>query len=260
MVAPVFLVPLPGATQPNPRALFETSEGIFEAEIYSDRVPITASNFVALCRTGFYDGLHFHRVIDGFVCQFGCPLSKDPDSPKAGQGSAPEISFTNLRNGSLMCRGPGGTIRDEHVSRDSNGPGTLSMANVGQPNSGGSQIFLNVGNNTSLDWFSPGPSQHPVFGMITRGMDVVTKMSKVPTSEDRPLIPIKMIRVTISGAPEAKESTRNAVAVASSSSSSSSSPSKRTKQTTKGGKTRKTRSSSSSSSVSRGKRRGKRRR
>lgn len=225
--AEIFQVPLPGPTEPNPTVLFSTTEGDFEAEIYLDRVPITASNFIALCRTGFYDGLHFHRVIAGFMIQFGCPFSKDPNSPKAGQGNAPEVSFTNLRNAALTMRFPGGAIRDEHISRDSNVPGSLSMANVGRPNTCSSQIFLNVGNNTSLDWFSPGSSQHPVFGMIKKGLDLITKISGVPTENDKPLVPIKVIKVTVSGAPEAKESKRKA---ASSSSASSSSDQKKAKK------------------------------
>lgn len=265
MAAPVFQVPLPGPTHANPIAHFSTSEGDFEAEIFLDRVPITASNFVALSRTGFYSGLHFHRVIDGFMAQFGCPFSKDPDSTQAGRGSAPEISFTNLRNGSLMCRGPGGTIRDEHISRDSNVPGSLSMANVGQPNTGSSQIFLNVGNNSSLDWFTPGPSQHPVFGMIRKGMEVVTKIASMPTENDKPVKAIKMLDVTISGAPEAKESKQQLKSKpASSSASSSSSSRKKRSRTVKDSKRKRSgkgrRKSSSSSSSSYRKKRAKRRR
>jgi cyclophilin family peptidyl-prolyl cis-trans isomerase len=57
---------------PNPTATFETSLGTFTAEIYQDQMPITASNFVKLAKSGFYDGLHFHRVIQGFMVQFGC--------------------------------------------------------------------------------------------------------------------------------------------------------------------------------------------
>eukprot|EP00928_Gymnodinium_smaydae_P037085 TRINITY_DN25809_c0_g1_i1.p1 TRINITY_DN25809_c0_g1~~TRINITY_DN25809_c0_g1_i1.p1 ORF type:complete len:261 (+),score=41.54 TRINITY_DN25809_c0_g1_i1:73-855(+) len=250
MAAPPFIVPLPGATQPNPVALFDTSEGEFQAEIYMDRVPITASNFIALCRTGFYDGLHFHRVIDGFMCQFGCPFSKDPESSKCGQGSAPEKSFTNLRNGALMCRGPGGTIRDEHVSRDSNVPGSLSMANVGQPDTGSSQIFLNVGHNASLDWFSPGDSRHPVFGMVRAGMDVLLKISKCETENEKPVRPIKVHKIQVFGAPEAKEAKRAPPPKPSSSSSSSSSSRRRKRKA----KSRKKKSSSSSSTSSRVKR------
>lgn len=262
MAAPVFQVPLPGPTQANPLARFSTSEGEFEAEIFLDRVPITASNFIALSRTGFYNGLHFHRIIDGFMVQFGCPFSKDADSPQAGSGSAPEISFTNLRNGSLMCRSPGGTIRDEHLSRDSNVPGSLSMANVGQANTGSSQIFLNVGNNTSLDWFTPGPSQHPVFGMIRQGMEVVKKISTVPTVNDKPVKAIKVLTVTISGAPEAKESRQSKAKSPSSSSSSSSSDKRKRARDSKrkGSVKRRRRRSSSSSSSSHRHRKGKRRR
>ncbi|CAE8613291.1 unnamed protein product [Polarella glacialis] len=235
----------------NPVANFETSEGDFEAEIYLDRVPITASNFIALCRAGFYDGLHFHRVVDGFMNQFGCPYSKVPNSPMAGKGSPPVVSFTNLSNGSLVCRGYGGTIKDENISLDSNVPGSLSMPNVGQAHTGGSQFFLNVAHNHFLDWFTPGASKHPVFGMVkSGGLDVLTKISKAKTVNERPVQPIKMIKITISGAPEAVEPP---VPQPSSSSSSSSSPSKRQKKGTR--KPRKRSTSSSSSSSSRGKKR-----
>ena len=67
---------------PNPTAKFETSMGNFEAEIFVEQMPITANNFVRLVNEGFYDGLHFHRVIANFMNQFGCPLSKDPKSPR----------------------------------------------------------------------------------------------------------------------------------------------------------------------------------
>merc|ERR1719362_94649 len=93
----------------------------------------------------------------------------------------------------------GGNIKDENISKDSNTPGTLSMANTGSPNTGGSQFFLNVANNKNLDWFSPGSSKHPVFGKVTSGMDVVVKISKVKTRDDNPVNPIKMNKITISG-------------------------------------------------------------
>ena len=66
----------------NPIAKFETSMGSFEAEIFLDKMPITAGNFVRLVNEGFYDGLHFHRVIADFMNQFGCPHSRDPNSPR----------------------------------------------------------------------------------------------------------------------------------------------------------------------------------
>merc|ERR1712194_732128 len=176
-----------------------TTEGVIVAELFLDRVPITASNFIDLAKTGFYDGVHFHRVIPGFMDQFGCPNAKDPNSRRAGTGGPEDGTFTNLKNGATERRSNGGNIQDENISRDTNAPGTLSMANTGQPNSGGSQLFLNVANNKNLDWFSPGQSKHPVFGKVTSGMDVVTKISKVKTRDDNPVNPIKMNSIKISG-------------------------------------------------------------
>src|SRR4026208_1137802 len=103
----------------NPTAVLETSLGSFTVELFTDRMPITAQNFVKLAKSGFYDGLHFHRVINSFMLQFGCPHSRDPRSPDAGTGD-----------------GPDGCIPDEHTAKLSNEPGTLSMANTGDPNSG----------------------------------------------------------------------------------------------------------------------------
>jgi len=167
----------------NPTATFETSLGSFSAEIYQDKMPVTAGNFVKLAKMGFYDGLHFHRIIKDFMIQFGCEYSKDPNSQKAGTGNSPL-----------------GRIQDEHPpgAKVSNEPGTLSMANTGQPNSGGAQFFINTVHNAYLDWFTPGPSKHPVFGKITSGMDVVKKIETTPTAAgDRPKTPVKMIKVTV---------------------------------------------------------------
>merc|ERR1711979_51342 len=110
----------------------------------------------------------------------GCPNAKDPKSRRAGTGNPPDGTFKNLKTGATERRSNGGNIKDENISRDTNAPGTLSMANTGPPNSGGSQFFINVANNSNLDWFSPGASKHPVFGKITDGYDVCVKISKVP--------------------------------------------------------------------------------
>jgi len=168
----------------NPIALLETSLGNIKVELFMDQMPITAGNFVNLAKSGFYDGLHFHRVINGFMLQFGCPHSKDPNSSRAGTGDSPN-----------------GTIQDEHTARLSNEPGTLSMANTGRPNSGSCQFFINTVHNSYLDWFTPGASKHPVFGKVIEGMDVVHKIEKTKTDrDDRPVTPVQMIRVTVQGA------------------------------------------------------------
>ena len=177
----------------NPIAIFDTSMGTFEAEIFMDKMPITASNFVDLANSGFYDGLHFHRVIDGFMLQFGCPNSSDPQSPRAGTGG-PKGGSSFECQGKTIKRDAGGNIPDELIDKTSNLPGTLSMANTGQPNSGGSQFFINTVHNSFLDWFDgQTPSQHPVFGKVTSGMDVVNKIGKTETNRrDAPVTPVKM--------------------------------------------------------------------
>ena len=167
----------------NPTATCETTLGTFEVELLLEEMPITAQNWIDLAKSGFYDGLHFHRVISGFMCQFGCPHSRDPQSGRAGTGGPPH-----------------GTIQDEHPDehRFSNEPGTLSMANTGRPNSGGSQFFINTASNAYLDYFSPGPSKHPVFGRVVSGMDVIQKIESTPTDgSDRPVTPVEMVKVTI---------------------------------------------------------------
>jgi cyclophilin family peptidyl-prolyl cis-trans isomerase len=146
-------------------------------------MPVTAGNFLKLVRDNFYDGLHFHRVIENFMIQFGCPHSRDPKSNRAGTGGPPH-----------------GNIQDEFPEdgKFSNEPGTLSMANTGRPNSGGSQFFINTRHNDYLDWFTPGPSKHPVFGRIIDGMDVVSKIEQTQTDgNDRPRTPVCVNQITI---------------------------------------------------------------
>eukprot|EP00747_Dinoflagellata_sp_TGD_P167652 gnl/TRDRNA2_/TRDRNA2_192401_c0_seq1.p2 gnl/TRDRNA2_/TRDRNA2_192401_c0~~gnl/TRDRNA2_/TRDRNA2_192401_c0_seq1.p2 ORF type:complete len:218 (+),score=40.54 gnl/TRDRNA2_/TRDRNA2_192401_c0_seq1:93-746(+) len=190
----------------NPVATFDSTMGTFEAELFLDKLPITVSNFIDLANSGFYNGIHFHRVIPNFMDQFGCPNAKDPKSSKAGTGGPEDGEFTNLVTGGLEKRSNGGNIKDEFTCKYSNLKGTLSMANTGKPNSGGSQFFLNVNDNTFLDWFDKSTeSKHPVFGRVIKGMDICINISKVKTKNDNPVEPIKMNSVTISGAP-AKDS------------------------------------------------------
>ena len=178
--------------------------GNFTVELFVDQMPITASNFVDLASLGFYNGVHFHRVIPQFMAQFGCPNARDL-SGKLGMpgtgGPTPDSTFRVVGSGELITRAVTargkGAIPDEHTAKLSNVAGTLSMANAG-PNSGGSQFFINVVDNARLDWFSPGPSKHPVFGKVTEGFEVVVAITEVATKNDRPDTPIEMLKITVS--------------------------------------------------------------
>ena len=129
-------------------------------------MPITAGNFETLVKKGFYNGVIFHRVIDGFMLQGGDPTG-------TGRG------------------GPGYTIKDEFTPNNHNLRGTISMANAG-PNTGGSQFFINTVDNTFLD------GKHPVFGKVVSGMDVVDTISKVETdANDRPLKEVKIVNAVL---------------------------------------------------------------
>jgi cyclophilin family peptidyl-prolyl cis-trans isomerase len=152
----------------NRTAHFTTNHGDFAVELFEDRAPVTTKNFIDLAEKGFYDGLTFHRVIDEFMIQGGCP---------SGSGTG----------------GPGYKIRDEfHPELKHDAPGTLSMANAG-PNTGGSQFFITLAATPWLD------GKHAVFGKVTSGMDVVQKIGKVRTGrQDRPDEPVVMEKVTIS--------------------------------------------------------------
>jgi peptidyl-prolyl cis-trans isomerase A (cyclophilin A) len=159
----------------RPVAVFETSLGKFEAELYAKECPETVWNFINLAegrqetdrKGNFYDGLTFHRVIEGFVIQGGCPR---------GSGTG----------------GPGYQFKDEFNSalrHDS--VGILSMANAG-PNTNGSQFFITLAPTPHLD------DRHSVFGKVIEGLDVVNKIGSVPTGPgDRPLEPVTMNQVRI---------------------------------------------------------------
>jgi len=126
-------------------------------------MPVTAGNFESLVKKGFYDGIIFHRVIDGFMIQGGDPT---------GTGMS----------------GPGYVIKDEFTNNNRNTRGTISMANAG-PNTGGSQFFINLVNNNHLD------TKHPVFGKVVEGMDVVDKIGKTKTGAgNRPVQNVTIIR------------------------------------------------------------------
>jgi len=163
-------------------AKFDTTEGSFTVRFFEAEAPNTVANFVGLAegtkewtdpKTGqkktapFYDGIIFHRVIDGFMIQGGDPLGK-------GYG------------------GPGYKFGDEfHPSLKHNRDGLLSMANAG-PGTNGSQFFITLAPTPHLD------NRHTIFGVVEEGMDVVKKIGKVRVgAQDRPVTDVVMNKVTI---------------------------------------------------------------
>jgi len=163
-------------------AHFETSLGNFTIELFDTKVPNTVANFVGLVegtkewthpgtkekhKKPYYDGIIFHRVINGFMIQGGDPL---------GQGFG----------------GPGYQFDDEfHPDLRHDKAGILSMANAG-PRTNGSQFFITLGPTPHLD------RKHSVFGVVTEGLDVVKKIGTTPVDrQDRPTTPVVMNRVWI---------------------------------------------------------------
>ena len=151
----------------NPTVTIQTNHGTIVAEMFADAAPKTAGNFVDLAKKGFYDGVIFHRVIDGFMIQGGDPTG-------TGRG------------------GPGYSIPDEFgPGLEHDVEGLFSMANAG-PNTGGSQFFITLAATPWLD------RKHAIFGKVTEGMDVVRTIGKVKTAAgDRPLEDVVMEKVTV---------------------------------------------------------------
>ncbi len=166
--------------KPGTYARFATSEGTFTVRFFDQDAPKTVANFVGLAegtidpatgRAGkskaFYDGLTFHRVIDGFMIQGGDPRGDGTGGP--GYKFADEIS------------------PNQKFTR----PGLLAMANAG-PNTNGSQFFVTL---APTDWLN---GKHTIFGEVVEGMDVVQKIGKVKTGRgDRPVQPVVMQKVTV---------------------------------------------------------------
>jgi len=147
----------------NPIAVMDTSMGTIVLEMYEDKVPITAGNFIDHAESGYYDGVIFHRVINDFMIQGGDPLGTGTGGHAAeyheGYGN-PDIPDTWV-------------IPDEFHEDLSNIRGTISMANRGE-NTGGSQFFINVKDNSYLDYNKePLANKHAVFGVVIEGMDIV---------------------------------------------------------------------------------------
>ncbi len=155
--------------------ILHTNVGDIRLKMYDD-MPITAGNFIELAKKGFYDGVIFHRVIEGFMIQGGDPTG-------TGMG------------------GPGYNIQDEFVKGHSNIRGTISMANTGRPNTGGSQFFINTADNKYLDWDDMRtPSKHPVFGECEdeESYKVVLTIERTETDyNDRPVDEKRIIKAEV---------------------------------------------------------------
>ncbi len=156
----------------NPVITFEMENGdIIKAELYPDIAPNTVNNFISLVNKGFYNGLIFHRVIESFMIQGGCPEG-------TGMG------------------GPGYTIKGEFTQNRfknelKHTPGVLSMARAMHPDSAGSQFFIMHETSPHLD------GSYAAFGKVIEGMDVVNKIAETDTDwQDRPVVPQRMKTVT----------------------------------------------------------------
>ena len=124
-------------------------------------MPITAA-ISRFSRQGLLQWPSFPQSNSRIHVTRGCPNSKDPNSPRAGTGGPDGGGTYTTSDGQAIVRDRGGNIPDELTQKFSNEIGTLSMANTGRPNSGGSQFFINTKHNNFLDWFGPGQSAHPV--------------------------------------------------------------------------------------------------
>lgn len=151
----------------------ETSMGNIVIALDPD-MPLTAGNFEQLVKSGYYDGVLFHRIIDGFMIQGGDPTG-------TGRG------------------GPGYTIQDEFTTHNKNSRGAVAMGNKGTPNSAGSQFFINLVDNNIVQG-SAFDTKYPVFGNVVEGMDVVDAIGKVETSgypTNRPLQNVTIIKAVM---------------------------------------------------------------
>ena len=146
----------------NPQLELKTSQGTLIIELYQDKAPKTVENFLQYAKDGFFNGTLFHRVIPGFMIQGG---GLTPDM-KEKQGRAP--------------------IQNEAKNGLKNETGTLAMARTGDPHSATAQFFINVADNSFLDYPGRDGWGYAVFGKVTQGLDIVKKIEKLPTSNVGP--------------------------------------------------------------------------
>ncbi|MCC8162605.1 MAG: peptidylprolyl isomerase [Lachnospiraceae bacterium] len=156
----------------NPIVTFEMEDGgIIKAELYPETSPNTVNNFLSLVNKGFYNGLTFHRVIEGFMIQGGCPQGTGTGGP--GYSIKGEFSQNRFPNDL------------KHTE------GVLSMARAMAPDSAGSQFFIMHRTSPHLD------GAYAAFGKVIEGMDVVNRIAEVDTDyRDKPIVPQVMKKVT----------------------------------------------------------------
>lgn len=148
------------------------NDDVMKFELYPDIAPNTVKNFISLINKGFYDGLIFHRIIEGFMIQGGCPEGSGMGGP--GYSIKGEFAQNGFNN----------TVKHE--------PGVLSMARSMMPNSAGSQFFIMHETSPHLD------GAYAAFGKITEGIDIVNKIATTPTGfGDKPLEEQKIKEVTV---------------------------------------------------------------
>lgn len=152
-----------------------TSMGSFELDLYEDKAPETVANFVRYAEDGYYNGLIFHRVIDGWIIQ--------------GGGYGPDMQPRETR----------APIKNEASSQLKNTRGTIAMARLFDPHSADSQFFINLQDSPTLDFRSKSPTGfgYCVFGTVTKGMDIVDAIGSVKTGivEDMSDVPLKPVLI-----------------------------------------------------------------
>jgi len=166
----------------NPTVEMKTSAGAMRIELYADKAPKSVANFLQYVKNGFYDGLVFHRVIDGFMIQ--------------GGGHYPDLKEK---------KGDRPPVENEAGNGLKNEIGTLAMARTANPHSATAQFFINVANNAFLDFREASRTGfgYAVFGKVTQGMDVVMRIAHTPTgpsgpfAKDVPRQPIVIESITL---------------------------------------------------------------
>lgn len=184
----------------NPVALFDTTAGSFEAEIFLDRTPVLASNFIDLANNGFYDGLLVHRVDPDRMVWFGCPYAKvDLAHEMVGKGLPPAGAFQNLWTGDFEKRLEPGYAREERTDRTEADAGVLLACNHGRVGTTGGVVAIAVVDAHECQHWNKGPSKWPVLGRLRGGHSraVAAHLASVPTERapDGTLRPISKLRV-----------------------------------------------------------------